>query len=271
MVDSGKSLVRAGRRAVVRSLAGVCRGAAGVNRAQALVVAPHPDDEVFGAGGLIALKRAAGARVDVAFMTGGEGSHASCCGVSPEAIAAARRRLAGAAGRELGLDESALHWLGLKDGSIPRRGQGGFDAAVGKLAGLLARLSPEEVYCPHPSDVWSDHVAAGEIARAAAARAAWGGRLCYYLVWAWHNLPLRGVLGLGWRSAVRLDIRGVFDRKQRAMDAYLGEVAPGCGRPWSGVLPKDFLRAFDWPYEVFFDAARMGGIPAPTAETERSK
>ncbi len=222
--------VRRSRQMIIRSISRFAPSQ--WNGSQAvLVVAPHPDDEVFGAGGLIAMKRAAGVRVYVVLMTGGEASHANCCGVPAEEVATNRRRLAAAAGRALGLDESALHWLGLKDGSVPGPGQGGFDEAVGRLAGLLVRLSPEEVYCPHPSDVWRDHVAACEIARAAVARAAWGGKLFYYLVWAWHNLPLCGILELGWRSAVRLDIRGVFAQKRRAMEAYLGEVAPGCGKP----------------------------------------
>jgi len=262
-VGSGmRRIVRAFRRGCVRRMAAIAsRTSAGPN-SPAVVVAPHPDDEVFGAGGLIALKRAAGVRVDVVFLTNGEGAHVGCCGLSPEAIVAVRRRLAGAAGRELGLDEPAMHWLGLVDASVPRLGQGGFNAAAAKLATLLERLAPEEIYCPHPSDVRSDHVAACEITHAAIAQAAWGGRLSYYLVWVWHSLPLRGILALGWRRAARLDIRGVFEQKRRAIDTYLGEMAPGCGKPWSGLLPVSFLKAFDWPYEVFFDAAGMNGATA---------
>ena len=41
-----------------------------------LVVAPHPDDEVFGIGGTLALAAAAGADVAVLAVTDGEASHA---------------------------------------------------------------------------------------------------------------------------------------------------------------------------------------------------
>jgi LmbE family N-acetylglucosaminyl deacetylase len=247
-------------------------------------VHPHPDDEAFGCGGLIAAKRAAGVRVHVVFLTAGEASHAGCCGVAKEAVAENRRILAAKAGRHLGLEPSATHWLGLADGHIPRAPAGeapgetasAFDEAVSKLADVLAELAPAEVYCPHPLDGWADHVAAGEITRAAVAAVelrvtasasqAKPIELWHYIVWAWLNLPLKGILRLGWRNAVRLDIGGVFDQKQAAIQAYLQETAP-CGKPWSGVLPRDFLRAFDWPHEVFFRADL--GQAMPTFGTPR--
>ena len=143
-----------------------------------------------------------------------------------------------------------MRWLGLADGHIPRapagetpdKPRGEFDDAVSQLADVLEELAPTEVYCPHPRDGWADHVAANEITRAAVAiansRAAAsapgekGIQLWYYLVWAWLNLPLKGILALNWRNAVRLNIGGFFDQKQAAIQEYLQETAPGCGKPW---------------------------------------
>lgn len=220
----------------------------------ALVLAPHPDDEVFGAGGLAACKRLAGAQVDVVFLTCGGGSHASCCGAPRAEIETHRRLLALAAARELGIEPTGSHWLQLEDGSVPRRGEGQFEAAVDRVVAVLSDRSPAEVCCPHPMDVWADHVAAAEITQEAVRR--WGGtcRLYYYIVWAWHNLPLRRALRLGWRRSWRLDISSVMDRKRAAMDAYLSSIVPGCGKPYVGVIPKVLLNSFQWPYELFFEA-----------------
>lgn len=148
------------------------------------MVAPHPDDEVFGCGGLIAMKRELGARVDVAILTNGEGSHRKYCDTPEREIAGVRRELAHRASAVLGLAPDCLHWLDFPDGGVPRKNRKGFDEAAGRLAMLVCDVRPTEVYCPHPMEVWS------------------------------------------------------------------------------GDLPRDFLRAFDWPYELFFETQ--------TDETRRS-
>ena len=51
------------------------RTAAMAGVTSAVVVAAHPDDEVLGAGGLISVLAAAGARLRLVAVTDGEGSH----------------------------------------------------------------------------------------------------------------------------------------------------------------------------------------------------
>jgi len=203
---------------------------------------------------LIAMKRAAGARVDVVFLTADGASHAGCCGLSAGEVGANRRRLAEQAGGILGVEAQSMHWLGWIDGTLPRSGAAGFADVVVTLKGVLENLGAQEIYCPHPLEVWSDHVAASEMVAAAVAGMTARPRVYYYLVWAWLNQPLRGLLKLGWRGSWRCDVRGVFEKKKAAMRAYLEDKAPGCGKPWIGVLPADLLRAFDWPHELFFEA-----------------
>ena len=65
-----------------------------------VVLAPHPDDETLGCGGLIALKRSLGAPVRVIFMTDGAGSHS---GVDRPALTATRKEEASAACNVLGV------------------------------------------------------------------------------------------------------------------------------------------------------------------------
>jgi GlcNAc-PI de-N-acetylase len=43
--------------------------------ASAVIVAAHPDDEILGAGGLISILSASGARLRLVAVTDGEGSH----------------------------------------------------------------------------------------------------------------------------------------------------------------------------------------------------
>ena len=58
-----------------------------------VVVAPHPDDETLGAGGLIAAAAAVGVPVHVLLLTRGERSHPDSPTTTPEALAAAVARL----------------------------------------------------------------------------------------------------------------------------------------------------------------------------------
>jgi N-acetylglucosamine malate deacetylase 1 len=145
------------------------------------------------------------------------------------------------------------------------------------MSEIVARIQPDAVFCPHPFEGWSDHIAAEEMARAALAEVggqrsgAVGGQtvgrsgrwsperveLYHYCVWFWFSMPLRKAFRVDWRNAVALDIRPVWHLKQKAIQTYLEDLAP-CGKPTCGVLPKDFLRAFNWKKELFFRVPGFG-------------
>lgn len=240
------------RRCVLRWVLGRRARPQALPEGAALVIAPHPDDEVFAAAGLLALKARAGTPVSVAFLTSGEASHENCCGTPREEIAQARRRLACEAGARLGLAPQALHWLGLSDGRLPRDGGRGFDAAVSTLVGLLRQTAPHEVYAPHLLDCWPDHTAASEIAAEALRRSGLRCSVHWYLVWGWYKLPLRRLAEPSLASAWELDIASVLSAKRQAVRCYRQAIAPRCGKPYVGVLPPGFAAAFDAPSEVFF-------------------
>lgn len=232
------------------------------------VIAPHPDDEVFGAGGLIALKRMAGAQVDVIFLTAGGASHAGCCDLSADEVGANRRRLAERACRILGVGTRYMHWLGWQDGALPGSQAAGFREAAGSVRAILEECDASEVYCPHPADVWGDHVVASEIVAAAVNGLPISPKVYHYLVWAWLNQPLRGLLRLSWRRSRHFDVKKVLEQKKAAMAAYLDEKVPGCGRPWVGALPADLLRAFEWRHELVFDLD-AGRVSSEAGERRR--
>ena len=224
-----------------------------VSDERAIVVAPHPDDETFGAGGVIALKRARDVPVTVIFLTDGEASLSRFPEIAPEAVGRARRNQAVAAAGCLGLDSGDVIGLSLVDGRIPREGQPGFEEAVARLVGELERRAAREVYCPHPHDGLPDHEAAAALVLAAVDRLSSPLRIVFYVVWAWFNArgPLRDRLecGSGWR----LDIRPVYAQKRAAIAQYLdGERAPG-GHPYCGYLPRGVLRSAVASNEMFFD------------------
>jgi len=252
------------RRRVLRWVLGRRARPQALPEGPALVIAPHPDDEVFATAGLLALKARAGAPVSVAFLTSGEASHQNCCDTPAEEIAQARRRLACEAGMRLGLGAQALHWLGLPDGRLPRERQEGFAAAVSAVAELLRQAAPREVYAPHPLDCWADHAASSEIAAEAIRRSGLRCAVHWYLVWGWHKLPLRRLAEPRLANAWRLDITPALSVKRQAIHCYRQAVAPRCGKPYIGVLPPGFATPFEAPSEVFFTPS--GAPPADAGE-----
>ena len=209
---------------------------------RAVVVAPHPDDEVLGVGGLLTLLAAAGTRVQVLAVTDGEASHPGgsvpAAQLAPLRVAETERALAA-----LGLPP-AVRRLGLPDG-----GRGALQAPVTEA---LADLDPGSwLLGPWSGDGHPDHEAVGRGCVEAAART--GARLLAYPVWAWHwarpddpRVP--------WRRARAVPLPApVREAKARAVAAFRTQVAPlGPGPADAPVLPPTVLARFARPYEVVF-------------------
>src|SRR5208283_2892446 len=122
-----------------------------VSQVPALVIAPHPDDETFGCGALISLKRSMGVPVRVVVLTGGE-AVAIHSGETAETVIHARKNQTLKACQHLGIAPTDVRWLDVPDGKLPQSGQPGFEAAVKRLAKEVEEFFPGEIYCPHPLD-----------------------------------------------------------------------------------------------------------------------
>lgn len=172
----------------------------GLDARRVVLIAPHPDDEVLGAGGTASLLAARGAQVHVVAVTDGEASH-------PGRAAELRRRRQ--TERAIALDR-----LGLGGASVHRLRQpdSGVDAAV--LSELLTPLvGPDDlVLAPWTGDGHPDHDACGRAA------AELPGRHCAYLVWAWHWATPADV---PWERAGRVPLDATVRRaKVAAAEAF---------------------------------------------------
>lgn len=218
-----------------------------------LILAPHPDDEVFGCGGLLAECAKGSNKTNVLFLTDGEASHRGCCTMPENDIGLQRRHLAGTANALLGVSQDRLHYLQRLDGKLPHTGNDGFLDLVDTIGNMIDNLDPDVVLCPYPFEGWSDHVAAEELTRTALLRLTKRPKLYYYCVWFWYSVPLMKAWNIDWRRARLLDISTQLPLKKIAIQTYLHSLA-SCGNPMVGKLPPEFLRAFDWDKELFFEA-----------------
>jgi LmbE family N-acetylglucosaminyl deacetylase len=213
-----------------------------------LILAPHPDDESLGCGGLIAEACERGRETWVVILTDGGASHPNSPSWPRERLVTERAREAAAAVACLGLPAERLLFLGVPDAAAPTWGAG-FDALVSRLRALLTRHRIATVLACWRADPHGDHEAAAAIA--AAACAAEGVRHLAYPVWSW-MLPGEAEVPDPTGRAMRLDIARHLPAKRRAIGCHATQHAGLIDDDPDGfVLPAAFLARFDGPTEVF--------------------
>ncbi len=143
----------------------------------ALIVAPHPDDEAIGAYGLIRTLRRRGARVRVVVVADGAASHPGSPRWPRSRLIAERRRETCRAMRRIGVTARDVAFLGLPDGAVADRAGSGWTAlrrAIGSVGQGGTLVLPDD------TDAHPDHRA---VARVAAGIASPGLRRLSYVVW----------------------------------------------------------------------------------------
>jgi LmbE family N-acetylglucosaminyl deacetylase len=206
----------------------------------AAIVAAHPDDEVLGPGGIIAMLAAAGARLRVIAVTDGEASHGG--GVDRAALIRSRVAERQAALHALGAADAEIIRLGLPDAALDGRDDDVAAALDGLITGFDGCLAPWDL------DAHGDHEAVGRgLARISHQLSGSG---WFFPVWMWHwagpadpRVP--------WRHAVRVPLPpAAAASKRAALRCFTSQLQP---RPGGGaVLPDVFLPHFLRDYELLF-------------------
>lgn len=218
----------------------------------ALVLAPHPDDETLGCGGLIFCKRTEGAAVQVAYITDGSASHPGHPTLTPEALAAQRQLEARRAMEIIGVERSGLHFLGARDGTLAHLDARAADEVVLRIAGVLRQVRPDEIFLPCRHDGSSEHDAAFILVARALELAGLRPRILEFPVWSWWNprLVLKPLLGS--RRVWRMNFRGYENLKRQALAAYTSQnTALLPAQP--PVLTREFMSFFSSGEEFFFE------------------
>jgi len=254
-----RSWTRLTRRATDRT--------ADLSRHDCLVLAPHPDDETLGCGGLVMRKRAAGQAVHVAVVTDGAATGAAEAdrGAARADMVARRAQETTEACERLGVDADHLRFFDFPDGALADHAE----ALRTRIAQAVAEITPSEIYVCALDDGHRDHVALARVVRALHAEGGLGAAsLWEYPVWFWDFRSWRpdgatnkagfvsGVQRLRLRlralNAVTVDITGLEHRKRDALACHKSQVGALADRDWSG-LPRNFLAFFLRDKEVFFE------------------
>lgn len=211
---------------------------------RAVIVAPHPDDEVLLAGGLMQQLIRLGREVCLVAVTDGEASHpGSTCWPGP-LLARTRAQEQRLALRKLGAGDILVHRLGFPDG--------GLQARHGRLTQALRALltGSDVVLTTWSLDGHPDHEAVGTACGQAAGVC--GARLVEVPVWGWHwsrpeDTPMP------WQRARRLLLSpSEVQAKAQALRMYRSQLEPDPSTGASPILDAASLARASRPFELLF-------------------
>lgn len=181
-----------------------------------VVVAPHPDDESLGCGGLIAAARAEGRDVRLVVVSDGCGSHTHSALYPPEKLRVLREEETRRAVSVLGMDPGRVTFLRLPDAHVPSAGAQA-EAAASAVAEVASSCGASAVFVTWRHDPHCDHKAAAAIV-ALARRHMPGVRVYEYPVWGW-TLPPETEVGPA-PEGLRLDVSAHAATKAKAVYAH---------------------------------------------------
>jgi LmbE family N-acetylglucosaminyl deacetylase len=198
-----------------------------------VIVAPHPDDETLGAGGLIAMQRSRDIPVKLLAVTDGEAAYPDV----PD-LGRTRQLEQACAAEALGVMSDAILHLGLRDSAV-----GEVEAALTDR--IAASINSDTLLvAPWHRDPHPDHEVCGRAAAAAASRT--GATLVCYFFWTWHRLRPECFDGLPLRRLVLpAEARS---RRTNALACYRSQLHREGGPP---ILPESLLAPARRPFETF--------------------
>jgi len=214
-----------------------------------VVVAPHPDDESLGCGGLIAAARSRAIPVRIIVLSDGAGSHPNSSAFPPARLRALREEEVKAAAASLGVAAEHVLCLGLPDRCVPTKGTKAaatIDLIVAAAKSICANL----MTVTWDLDPHTDHKAAFEIASHACSQLP-EVALYAYPIWAF-DLPLDEPISAPLPDGFRLAIVNQLSIKRRAIACHRSQVTRLIDDdPQGFILGQTELARFDRPFEIF--------------------
>jgi LmbE family N-acetylglucosaminyl deacetylase len=210
--------------------------------ARAVIVSPHPDDEILATGGLLARLSDLGRKVLIVAVTDGTASHPDSPVWTAERLASTRPQETADALQRLRMGHVQLIRLHLPDG-----GGEGFEAELSDQ--LKAHLEPGDVvfgtwrYDGHP-----DHESVGRAVVAVASELDLP--FIEVLVWTWHWASADDTR-VPWGRARRIVLDdATHARKVHAIGAFRSQIEPDSSTGRAAVLPECVLERLTRAYEV---------------------
>ncbi len=213
---------------------------------RAVIIAPHPDDEVLGCGGLMRQLAQLERPILLVSVTDGTASHPDSALWPVARLSAIRPQESAQALSILEIPQERLEWIrgGFQDGDVA--------SDEDKLVALLAQhLCPTDVvFASWSGDGHGDHEAVGRACASACSTS--GAQLHEVPIWAWHWADPEDER-IPWERARKILLDPETQaRKRSAAHAFASQLQGDPGIGLSPVLPSPVLERLLQPFEVVF-------------------
>ena len=185
-----------------------------------LIVAPHPDDETLGCGGLVAKLARSRTAFQFVFVTDGSASHLGSQSWSRQRLAAQRKAGAEEALNRLGVSYSPRVFLGLTDSAMPAAFSGEWQNALMRLEAISRAFHPDLALLPWRRDPHRDHQDSWMLAHTALRRAGCSCLTLEYAIWLDELGELENHPRANEADLVMIDVASALDAKRSAIDAH---------------------------------------------------
>jgi LmbE family N-acetylglucosaminyl deacetylase len=198
-----------------------------------LIVSPHPDDEILGAGGLMHMWKRLNRPVTVLSLTDGEAAYPRYDRLGEIRCEELRQALRAISDRSV-----LVVRLGIPDGHVGEH-------ANRMRSALLSLMNPQTtVIAPYEKDGHPDHEAAAQVCLELARSQAF--HLARYPIWTWRRSHPRAMLGAQWgKFSLTKEAR---QAKANALLCFSSQLSPYKRIP---VVPDHVMAYFARPYEAF--------------------
>jgi LmbE family N-acetylglucosaminyl deacetylase len=186
------------------------------------ILAPHPDDEALGTGGLIAACVDAGRSVNVVVLTDGAGSHPNSRRFPKQRLIELRKEECRNGLSELGLAPADISHFDLPDTSAPKFGPE-FDKAIARLAEAIRRNASTSLFVTWDKDPHCDHFAAARMAQAVG-KAMPELLVWHYPIWGWY-LPRSKHINRPAPVGFSFDVAPWLGKKRAAIAHHASQVS----------------------------------------------
>ena len=214
-----------------------------------VVVAPHPDDETLGCGGLLALCAQTNRPCSIVIVSDGSGSHPNSTAWPPSALRNLREEETMRAVETLGLTRDVVTFLRAPDRFVPSEGPDAEQLAQ-SISRIAQDISASAIAVTWRHDPHCDHAASWKLCAKAVSGMPNRPSLLAYPVWG-HTLE-----SVQFEQAPRghrLFVGEVLEVKRRALACHASQVTPLINDDPSGfVLSNEMISRFTRPYEIFF-------------------
>ena len=215
-----------------------------------MVFTPHPDDDVFGCGGTLALLAKNGNKIIVVIYTN-DNKGSFDLEMTSERLARIRKAEEEAAMEVIGIPKTNIIWMGYNDGELEYAEP---KALCGQAAKLIRQHRPDVVFSVDPGEWYerwhkTDHRMAG-FNTADAIRAAE-----FHLYYPDHLLvdglkPYKVPLIMFYYSATEanywVDISSVVDQKIKAITKHVSQFEPSINKYRPDWAPEDLVKLVEY-------------------------